>query len=375
MAENINIEETQNVEKKKFKLGDLVVPGIIVIIIIGFLGVAYYNKYIMPRQSIDKEVSYTPEDYIKIGQYTGFEYEITQDMFDEYLSEYNTYYETVRRACKERDQVDFNYTGKIDGKKDANISEKDAVITIGEDEGDVYEKFSDAMIGKKAGESVEITITGEEATFLSESGVEYTDDVTMVLKVTAVSEEIVEEMTDKWVKENLLEDYGFETLQDVYDSTELELKEEAEVALWEMAVEKAVMTGYPDDLYEDIVVEFTQNANANAEYFGMDTEDYLYGVEGYTEETLEEAYLYDVKSELLMWALVKELLLDTTNAEVEAQYEEYAYELGYETVDEMKEVYTAAEMRESALLDKVHEYIYENSNVKISYKVPEISGK
>lgn len=371
MAENLNIEETQEVEKKKFTLGTLVVPGIIAVIIIGFLGIAYYNKYIVPRNAVDKEISYTPEEYIKPGQIKDFDYEITQQMFDDYISEYNTYYETVERACKEGDQVDFDYTAKINGKKDANLSQKEVGIDIGVHEGNVYDKFSNAMIGKKAGETVDITITGDEATYLSENGVKYTEDVAVTLKIRSVSGKVVEEMSDKWVKENLMEDYGFETLQEVYDSAEIGLREEAEVALWEMAVEKAIMTGYPDSLYEDIVIEFTQDANASAEQWGMKTEDYLYGVEGYTDETLEEAYLFEVKSELLMWSLVKDLLLDTTDEEVESQYEEYAYQLGYETVDEMKQVYTEAEMRESVLLDKVHEYIYENSNVKISYKVPE----
>lgn len=371
MAENLNIEETQEVEKKGFSLGKLITPAIIAVIIIAFLGVAYYNKYVLPRQKVDKKISYTPEDYIQPGQITGFDYEITQEMFDAYIKDYFVEYWTVDRAAKETDQVDYNYTAKIDGKKDANLSQKDAVITIGEDEDGVYKKFSDAIIGKKEGETVDVVISGEEATFLSENGVKYTEEVTMTLKVSSISEEIMGDMTDEWVKENLMEDYGFESMQDIYDVTIAELQEEAEVELWQKAVESAVMTGYPDSLYEDIVIEFTQDANYNAEQWGMSTEDYLYGFEGYTDETLEEAYLYEVKSELLMWSLVKELLIEATDEEVELQFEDYALELGYETVEEMKEVYTEAEIKESVLMDKVHEYIYENSNVKVTYKVPE----
>lgn len=367
--ENNEMKNTQD-EKRGFNWGALVVPVIIAIVIFAFLCVAFYNKAILPKKQINKEVGYVPEEYVMPGQIEGLDYEITQEMFDESLADYNVYYDTVDRAAKETDQVDFNYTAMIDGKKDANISEKDAVITIGEDEGNVYEKFSNAMIGLKSGQKTEITITAEEATFLSENSTEYKNDVTMTLKVTSVSEKIVEELTDEYVLENYGED-GFTCVKDVYDVIEEDLIEEAEVMLWEQAVNNATLTGYPDSLYEEIVIEFTQDANANAEYWGMTTDEYLYGFEGYTDATLEEAYLYEVKAELLMWSLVKDLGLKTTAEEIESQYEYYCYDLGYETVEEMKEVYTKKEMRESVLLDKVHEYIYDKSNIKISYKLPQ----
>ncbi len=383
---NIKKEEINEInspkQKMKINIVDLAIWLTIAIIVIGFVGVVYYNYKIYPQKQLEKKLGYDPDDHIASGNNDDlkagkneelkfeYNYTITQDMFDELVSSYNSEYNTVDRGCKEGDSVDFNYTAKINGKKDKNISEKEVGIIIGEELDDVYIKFADAMLGKKEGEKVDVVITAEEATFLSENGTEYTEEVNVTLKILSVMEETTYEITDDWVKENLLDDYGVVNVDEFYEMIEDEIRMETEVELWNMAVEDSQMSSYPEELYEKVVIEFTQNANANAEMFGMTREEYLYTVEGYTEETLEEEYLREVKSELLMWKFVKELGLEASEEEIQAEYERFYYELGYDSVEAMKEDYVDDDMKESVLLEEVHTYIYEHSNIKKEYKIP-----
>lgn len=181
---------------------------------------------------------------------------------------------------------------------------------------------------------------------------------------------VEEEITDDWVKENYFEDYGFENTEDFYNWCEEYILEDVYVELWQKVIDNVKMTGYPQELYDDIVLEFTQNANYYADEWGMTADEYLYDFCGYTDESLEEEYLNQLKSELVMWAIVKKENIEVEDAEIEEKYEELYLELGYETVDDMKEEYTDSEIKEAVLLDKVQEYVYNNSNIKKSYEIP-----
>lgn len=372
--EKTNQNEEQNLiqeeTKKKFSWQALVVPAVIAVIIIAFVGVVYYAKFVEPRKDIDKQTGYKVEDYISADKYIGFYYEITQDMFNECVYEETDSYESVKRAAKDADMIDFNYTAYIDGKKDSNLSQQDAELTIGQETLKTYVAFSDSIKGHKAGEKLEITVSGADATEISLDGTDYTGkEVVFKIKIKSVNQHVRDEITDDWVMENYFEDMGLETTEDFYQWCKEYIITEAKVEVWQKAIDNATMSSYPQELYDDIVTEFTQDANYYADQFGTTTESYLKDFCGYTDETLEEEYLNQVKSELLMWYIVKDQRFEATEAEIEEKYEELAYEYGYE-IEEFKEIYTKAEMEEAVLLDKVQNYVYDNSNVKENFKMP-----
>ena len=107
---------------------------------------------------------------------------------------------------------------------------------------------------------------------------------------------------------------------------------------------------------------------AEAEYAGMSLEEYknMYGL---TDEAMQENYDLQLKSELLLWQLVKDLKLTATEEEIEEEYENSYLEANLESVEEMKELYTDEEMKEVVLLNKAQDYVYENANIKYSYKI------
>lgn len=357
--------------KKKFSPTALIVPVAIVIILGAFFAVVYWANVIKPEKELVKELGYEVEEQITLGKYTGFEYEITQEMWDECIMDEVLSYEEVERAAEDTDQIGFNYTGYVANKKDSNISQKDAELIVGEDESGVYKIFSDAISGHKSGEKIKVEVDGTEATALSIDETDYSGKkVTFELKIKSVSKKVIDEITDEWVSEYYLEDYGLENTEDFYEwNKNYLIEEEAKPAIWQMVIDAADMKKYPQNVYDDIVEEFEGDAEYNAQEMGMTKEQYLYDFSLYTEETLEEEYLNGVKSELVMWAIVKEQGFEVSDAEIEQKYEDTYLDVGCETVDDMKALYTKEEIKEAVLLDKVQNYVYDNSTIKETYTI------
>lgn len=375
-VENDSISNGDSGNKSRFSIETLIVPVIIAIIILAGIAFIFYSKKILPGKNIDKQNGYKVEDYISVDKYTGFEYEITQDKFNECVYEETDSNEEVERAAKDGDIIDFNYTAYIDGKKQDDISQENAELTVGSEEIEVFKLFSDAIKGKKENAKTEIKVDGEKVNEISDSEANYTGKmVTFKIKINSVSVHVRDEITDDWVKEYYFEDMGLETKEDFFEWCKEYLDDEAKVDVWQKALEGVVMSSYPQELYEDIVVEFTQNANYYADEFGLTTEEYLKDFCGYTDESLEEEYLNEVKSELLMWYIVKKQGFEATAEEIETKYEEMAEEMGYSTVDEMKSEYTKEDITEVILLDEVQDYVYKNSKISYTYDINKLETK
>ena len=90
---------------------------------------------------------------------------------------------------------------------------------------------------------------------------------------------------------------------------------------------------------------------------------------GYTDEKLDEEYSSEVKSQLVMWQLVKDLGLEASAVEIEEMYEKEYAEVNLDSVEEMKKMYTVAEMKEAVLLEKAQQYVFDNAKVSYNYKI------
>lgn len=372
MEENKNIGNTTNQEQKKKKINPaaIIVPVIIIIILAVFAVVVYWAKVIKPKNDIDNEIGYNTEEYIKLGKIEGLEAEITQDEWDECVNEDIEYYEEVDRAAKDTDQIEFNFTGYINGKKTADLTMTEQSLNIGENADDIYKQFSDVFIGKKAGETVSVEVDGALANDLSMEGKDYTDKkIKFKLKILSVSKLVVDEITDEWVAENYLEDRGVQTAEEFYEwEKEYLIETSVKTTLWKKAVENATMSGYPADLYNDIVAEIDGHIQADSEDQGMTVEEYK-NFFGYTDESLEEEYIYNVKSELVMWQMVKELGLEASAEEIEEMYEKEYEEVNLDSVEAMKELYTVEEMKEAVLLEKAQQYVFDNAKISYNYEI------
>lgn len=364
-----NVEE-QKPEKKKINPAAFIVPGIIAVIIIVFAIVIYWAKVIKPKADINNELGYNTEEYIKLGQIKGLEAEISQEEWDECVNEDRQYHQEVDRAAKENDQIEFDFTGYINGKKVDDLTMKEQSLNIGENSDGIYKKFSDAFLGKKKGDKVSIEVSGKEVAELSMANKDYSDKkVKFQLKVRAVSELVVEKITDKWVVENYLEERGVETTDEFYEwEKEYLIETSVKQNLWKKVVQNAKMSGYPAELYNDTVDEIDGHIIADAKEQGMSVEEYKQFF-GYTDEKLDEEYSSEVKSQLVMWQLVKDLGLEASAEEIEEMYEKEYAEVNLDSVEEMKKMYTVSEMKEAVLLEKAQQYVFDNAKVSYNYKI------
>ena len=367
---NDSIEDNAKTDKKKISPAKLIVPIIIVVILAVFAGVVYWAKVIKPKSDINKEVGYNTEEYIKLGQVKGIEDEISQEEWDENLADETNEYDVVDRAAKETDQVDVDIVAYIDNKKVDDLSMKEASFYIGKNDDAADKKVYDKLIGTKAGQKLSLEVSGDEAKELAGSVEDYSGKkVKLEIKVRDVSELVVNKVTDKWVKENLEDLYGVTTAKELYEREkqyiiESNLKER----LWKKVVDNATMSGYPADLYNDIVAELDGHIEAEAKDEGISVKEYKKQYQ-YTDEKLDEEYTYNVKSELVMWQLVKDLGLEASDDEIEEMYENEYEEVNLDSVEEMKKLYTKDEMKEAVLLDKAQQYVFDNAKISYNYKI------
>lgn len=367
---NDSIEDNAKTDKKKISPAKLFVPIIIVVILAVFAGVVYWAKVIKPKSDINKEVGYNTEEYIKLGQVKGIEDEISQEEWDENLADETNEYDVVDRAAKETDQVDVDIVAYIDNKKVDDLSMKEASFYIGKNDDAADKKVYDKLIGTKAGQKLSLEVSGDEAKELAGSVEDYSGKkVKLEIKVRDVSELVVNKVTDKWVKENLEDLYGVTTAKELYEwEKQYIIESNLKERLWKKVVDNATMSGYPADLYNDIVAELDGHIEAEAKDEGISVKEYKKQYQ-YTDEKLDEEYTYNVKSELVMWQLVKDLGLEASDDEIEEMYENEYEEVNLDSVEEMKKLYTKDEMKEAVLLDKAQQYVFDNAKISYNYKI------
>ena len=367
---NDSIEDNAKTDKKKISPAKLIVPIIIVVILAVFAGVVYWAKVIKPKSDINKEVGYNTEEYIKLGQVKGIEDEISQEEWDENLADETNEYDVVDRAAKETDQVDVDIVAYIDNKKVDDLSMKEASFYIGKNDDAADKKVYDKLIGTKAGQKLSLEVSGDEAKELAGSVEDYSGKkVKLEIKVRDVSELVVNKVTDKWVKENLEDLYGVTTAKELYEwEKQYIIESNLKERLWKKVVDNATMSGYPADLYNDIVAELDGHIEAEAKDEGISVKEYKKQYQ-YTDEKLDEEYTYSVKSELVMWQLVKDLGFEASDDEIEEMYENEYEEVNLDSVEEMKKLYTKDEMKEAVLLDKAQQYVFDNAKISYNYKI------
>ena len=367
---NDSIEDNAKTDKKKISPAKLIVPIIIVVILAVFAGVVYWAKVIKPKSDINKEVGYNTEEYIKLGQVKGIEDEISQEEWDENLADETNEYDVVDRAAKETDQVDVDIVAYIDNKKVDDLSMKEASFYIGKNDDAADKKVYDKLIGTKAGQKLSLEVSGDEAKELAGSVEDYSGKkVKLEIKVRDVSELVVNKVTDKWVKENLEDLDGVTTAKELYEwEKQYIIESNLKERLWKKVVDNATMSGYPADLYNDIVAELDGHIEAEAKDEGISVKEYKKQYQ-YTDEKLDEEYTYNVKSELVMWQLVKDLGFEASDDEIEEMYENEYEEVNLDSVEEMKKLYTKDEMKEAVLLDKAQQYVFDNAKISYNYKI------
>ena len=124
------------------------------------------------------------------------------------------------------------------------------------------------------------------------------------------------------------------------------------------------MTTWPTKLYDKVKEESEEDANYNAAQWDMSVDEY-YAMNGDTEESLEKEYLNQVKSTLVMWAICKKEHITVSDKDIDDLKDDD----DYKTVADVKKDYSKKEIKEAVFLQKAMDFVYDNSDVKITYKI------
>ena len=312
--------------------------------------------------------------YVTIGEYTGIEYvpqsvEVTdedvQSEIDHFVEGLATKEEVTDRGIKEGDIANIDYEGKFDGEPFEGGSNQGHDLEIGS--GSFIPGFEDALIGVKTGETKDISVVFPEQ---YEQKPEYAGkEAIFTVKVNSISVEKTPKLTDELVAENT----EYETIDAYKQSIRDNLTKQAENAaenkkksdVIQAIVEKATITGYPEEEVKELADEELENSKQQAQAYGMEFAEYCEYF-GYTEDSYYEEIQNYVKTTLdqkmVILAIADKEKLKVSKEEIDAFLQEAVDSgVGFQSVDEIRESFTEEELEYFALNDKVTKFVVEKA--------------
>lgn len=311
------------------------------------------------------------DEYVTLGKYFGIEVfvppmdKVTDDQIKEQLDGIVRLLPdelwVTEGACKNGDMVNINYVGRVDGKEFAGSRGYGQILTLGE--GVYFDGFEEGIVGMNVGEMREITVTVED--YLTEvDGKKATFEVTLNHIYPTLTDEIIAEFV------------GFETLDEfvsyIRNDLESAAAERAFVersnAAWTKVMANSYIAGYPkeavDAAYSAQVAEYMAAAEAQGTtYEKLLVEDYGITVEE-AEEMFKEIAKNNVAQTLLLYAVARDMGIDTSDGAYEEPMLTLAETYGFVSVDDFLSAtgYTKSYVKELLIYDEVLYAIVEKAN-------------
>ena len=321
--------------------------------------------------------------YVELGEYKGIEVTVdSTDVTDEEvtaqieatLKSAATKEEVTDRPVEDGDIVNIDYVGKVDGEKFDGGSAEDYDLTIGS--GSFIDDFEDQLIGANIGDVVKVNVTFPEDYSPNEDLAG--KDAVFTVTINSIKETVVPKLTDKWVKKYTADDeVQYTTVEEYKEAVKADLKakKEEEAATNKTAdvltaiVENSKINGYPEDEIDAYISDMKAYYESIATMYGTDFETLLTGmfnmtVEDFNEEanTLAEA---TIARQMVCKLIAKAEGMTVSNEEYQAGLEQYAADYSSEsktyTAEEFEKEYGKDVITENILLEKVLDFVTENS--------------
>lgn len=307
-------------------------------------------------------------EYVTLGEYKNIPvtknvYTVSQEALEEEvemtLDEYSEELQ-VDRASQDGDELTLYFTASVDGEVMEDYSEDGYYLFLGEEE--YGSEFDEKLTGVKAGDHLTFSITYPEDDESEYSGETVDFDVT----VDTVTEYVLPEYTEEFVKENLEYDSieAFEadlkaTLEEEYEDTSLsELQED----LITQVIENAVFGEYDEEVYQMYCDAMAESYQEYAEMYGMEYEELLSAF-GMTEEDLEEEALDSLQRDSVIEAIAEAENITVSDEEYEEALAGYAEEEEYDDTESYVEEYGEDNIRSWILEEKVLNFLMENADI------------
>ena len=285
-----------------------------------------------------KSTDYDVNDYVKLGKWKKIKVEVDKsyEMTDENIKEAGnniisstTYYEEVDDAAAEKDKVNIDFEGKMNGETFDNGSSSNYDLVLGS--GSFIDGFESGLVGHKAGETVTLDLTfpsDYEKTDLAGQPVTFTVKIN---KVSRPAEMTWDKLTDDYVADNFSSKYGLTTVKDFKDRVNDSMQSQLDVAVQKAYLEKLVEESevtLPDGLLDKRIEKTMNSYETTCQQYGMTVDDYIQNYYGKTvdeyKESLKEDLTTSLKEELVLEALVGKLKVKVTADEFNSFVSYYA---------------------------------------------------
>ena len=315
-------------------------------------------------------VPVTPEPEVKDYEGVNIDavsYTITDDDVEQQLQEAvrrGARFVATDKAIENGDMANIDYSGSVDGVKFEGGTDQGYNLTIGS--GAFIEGFEEQLIGKKAGEETDVTVTFPEEYHSEELAGK---EAVFHVKINEVKVEERPELTDEFAQDISEFDTMDELRADIKQSLEQQAEQRAEGEMKDAILGKifeandvevpAVMV---DDMLEDMLKEFEHNVQSQ----GIKLQQF-FEMTGQAPAELRERMRQDayrrVKMRLLVSGIARQEGFDATDEEVEEELAKMAEVYGMEP-DKLREAlgdFQIKLLRDDIKSKKAVDYIYENA--------------
>lgn len=320
-------------------------------------------------------------DYIKDFDYEGIRIpsdacEVTDErlqyQIDTLMSGYTARIKVTDRVIADGDTVNIDYEGKVDGVvfEGGSTMEVGVDVIIGEtiDKSDTEDTLSfldgflKELIGHMPGETMNIEVTfpddyyeeqlrGKEAVF--------TTTINYIVER--------EELTDEFVAKHMSESNGWTTIGEMREGMRTEIKKDlVQQYIMQYLATKVSVKSIPDALMKYQEKILLNNYQELADYNGIELEEYLKTVEGFSsvEECIEDAhddFVENATYSLVVQAVAEDVGMSVTDEDIENYFSEHLWSSDVAT---QTDYYGLPYVKQGVLSQKVVDYITENAELE-----------
>ena len=260
------------------------------------------------------------------------------------------------RPVQEGDTVKLNYSGSVDGVKFEGGTAENQTLEIGSHA--FIPSFEEQLVGMNIGDEKTIQVTFPEKYHSEELAGKNAD---FEVKILGIQQSVKPELDDDFAADvsdyTTFEEYKAAIVKELQEAADNNTRVRLENDLIQQATD-AADCDIPDAMVNRQLEAMKQRLKYNMMYQGLRFEDYL-KYTGQTEADVDEQNrpqaLNEVKTDLVIEAIVAKEQPEVTDADVEKQTEERAKRYG-RTVEEYREKLSEREMesiREEVKIRKV----------------------
>lgn len=346
----------------------LIIGAIVAVLIIA--AAAYYFLVYRTglRNDITKQADVVPvteiEQYIELKDYKGVEISkidttITDEQVEANIQNVlagQTTFEEVDRAAAEGDVVNIDYVGKIDGTEFAGGSAQGFNLELGS--GTFIEGFESGLIGKKKGETVDVTTTfpdpyqnpelaGKEAIFT------VTINAVQVKKEAQLNDELVAKVSQS---AKTVEEYKAEVRKNLEESFRQNAENQQKAELWSKIQQKVTVKKLPEEKITELISQMWTRFEENAKAAGMTKEDAIKASNTTAEEMekqLKAQAELVLKDQLAVEYISAKEKIVLSDKEYQEGAQKYVTSTGVADVAALEQTYGKHDIALSLLYDKV----------------------